>query len=66
MRIQKGQRHPFVGEARRKLHAPVPAGPTAYTLDDDVEKALRDFQEKRGLPVTGEIDDATLVALRSS
>jgi len=66
MRIQKGQRHPFVGEARRKLQVPVPAGPAAYTLDDDVEKALRDFQETQGLPVTGEIDDATLAALRPS
>jgi peptidoglycan hydrolase-like protein with peptidoglycan-binding domain len=63
--VKNGMRSPLVGEVRRKLHLTIPAGPAAWTLDDDVEKALRAFQEERALPVTGELDDATFTALRS-
>lgn len=66
MRIQKGQRHPFVAEVRRKLHLTTPVGAGAFAFDEVVEEAVKAFQERVGLPVSGELDDATLTTLRSS
>ncbi len=66
MIIKKGMRHPLVAEARRKLNLTTPVGAGAFAFDEAVEEAVKAFQERVGLPVSGEFDDATLTALRSS
>ena len=66
MTTKKGMRHPLVAEVRRRFNLAIPAGPAVFAFDDAVEAAVKTFQERVGLPVSGEIDDATLTALRSS
>jgi len=38
-------------------------GPIDENLDDDAQRALRSFQRRKGLPVTGMADDATTAQL---
>ena len=39
-------------------------GPVDENMDDATQQALRAFQQKQGLPVTGQADDATQQALK--
>jgi Matrixin/Putative peptidoglycan binding domain len=41
----------------------LPTGPALLELDDRVRAALRNLQGVRGIPITGELDSATLAAL---
>lgn len=58
--VKKPQRGAAVAEIRRRL-----ALPSGVVFDDATEQAVIAFQQDHDLPGTGEVDSATLAALRS-